>query len=128
MTIKYDVAIGGFLQDAPHRYVFEISGELTVPVAFIVPSQFVRHPTTLSSAKAVFMTAGTSTYTITVTTTNLNAGGLQTLINSQTITPLSGEAVDVTFAATNLAAQRIIGMSIVQNSGTPSSGFTLTLE
>lgn len=128
MGLKYDTASGGMLQDNNHRYVFSVEGELLIPVAFTVPSQYVRHSTTLITAKAIFMTAGTSTYTITVTTTNLVGGGSQTLINSQTITPVSGQTVDVTLATTTLAAQRIIGMTIVQNSGTPSTDFSLTIE
>src|SRR5690349_18730681 len=126
MATRYSVSNGGFLQDSK-GYSFELSGELTIPVALTLPYRFGKSAVVLTAARATFTTAGTSTYNIVVTSANADGTGSQTVL-SQTVTPVSGQAVSVTLTNTSLPANHIIYMSIVQNSGTAATDFTLSLE
>lgn len=122
----YEIASGGFVQ-GPRRYTFSVSGELTLPVAYALPYQFCKRGATLTSARATFTTAGTSTYTILVVSTDDSGGSSQTIIND-TIAPVSGEALDLDFTNMVLPANHIIRVTITQNSGTPSTDLTIVLE
>lgn len=130
MAVKYSVASGGFVQDsvAAAKYVFELSGEIDVPVALTLPYQHVKSAFTIGSATAVFSTAGSATYTLTVTSTDNAGANSVTHINAQTLTPSSGGKLVVSLANASVGADRLLRVSITRNSGTPSTDFTFTLE
>lgn len=130
MAVRYSVASGGFIPAsvASAKYLFKLSGELEVPAGITLPYQHVKSAFTIGSATAVFTTAGTATYTLTVTSTAANGTDLQTHINGVTLTPASGSKLTATIALASVGADRILRVSLTSNSGTPSTDFTLTLE
>jgi hypothetical protein len=131
MALAYSVASGGFIQDTPagaSKYLFPITGELEVPAGLVLPFQYVKSSFTISSVRAVFRVAGTSTYSITITSTANNGTNLVTHVNNQTITPLAGQTVSVPVALAAIGADRILKVSITQNSGTPATDVTITVE
>lgn len=128
MAVSYSVASGGFVQNSSSKYNFDLSGELEIPAGFLLPLQHVKTAITLSSATAVFTTAGTATYSLTVTSTDNAGANSQTHINAVTLTPASGSRLIATIALASIAADRILRVTLTKNSGTPASDFTLTLE
>jgi hypothetical protein len=130
MAVSYSVTNGGFLQAAAGstKYIFELSGELDIPSGFVLPYQYAKSAITLSSATAVFTTAGTATYTLLVTSTDNAGANPVTHINNITLTPSSGAKLTATIASASVSADRIFRVTLTKNSGTPSSDFTLTLE
>lgn len=131
MALVYSVANGGFVQGAAagaNKYLFPITGELEVPAGLVLPFQYVKSSFTISSVRAVFRAAGTSTYSVTITSTANNGTDLITHVNNQTITPLAGQTVNVPVAGAAIGADRILKVSITQNSGTPATDVTITVE
>lgn len=129
MTVRYSVASGGFVQSSVGaKYLFELSGELEIPTGLTLPYQYVKDAFTISSATAVFSTAGSATYTLTVTSTDSAGGDPQTHINSVTLTPSSGGELPVTVALASIGADRIVRATLTKGSGSASTDFTLTLE
>jgi hypothetical protein len=124
--MKYSVTSGGFIPDA--RHIFEASGELDAPAGITLPYQYVKNALTLSSAAAIFTTAGTATYTLTVVSTDTSGANSVTHISGATLTPASGTRLTVTIGTAAVAAGRIFRATLTSNSGTPSTDFTLTLE
>ena len=127
MAVSYSVASGGFVQ-AFKKYIFEMAGELDIPAGFTLPYQHVKTAFTISSATAVFSTAGTATYSLTLTSTDNAGANSQTHISAVTLTPTSGGKLTATIALASVTADRIFHMSLTSNAGTPSTDFTLTLE
>lgn len=130
MAVIYSVSSGAFIQGAAGspKYLFNLSGELVIPTGITLPYQYVKSAVTLTSAIAVFSSAGTSTYTLTVTSTDNVGANSQTHINAVTLTPAAGAKLSATIASASIAADRIVRVTLTQNSGTPSTDFTLTLE
>lgn len=130
MALIYSVANAGFVQQsvAVAKHDFELSGELVIPSGVTLPYQHVKSSFSIGSATAVFSAAGTSTYLLTVTSTDNAGGNSVTHINAQTLTPTSGGKLSVTLANASVSADRILRVTLTQNSGTPSTDFTLTLE
>ncbi len=130
MAVRYSVASGGFIQEAVSspKYTFQLSGELTIPSGFTLPFQHVKSAFTIGSATAVFSSAGTATYSLTVTSTDNAGANSVTHVNAVTLTPTAGGKLTATIASASVAADRIIRVTLTQNSGTPSTDFTLTLE
>lgn len=130
MALVYSVAAGGFVQVQPEaiKYLFPLSGELEIPAGQILPYQYVKTAFTITSMEAVFSSAGTATYTIIVTSTAANGTGDIIHVNAVDITPLSGQAVSIPFTNASLAADRILRVTVIKNSGTPSTDLTITIE
>lgn len=129
MALVYSVANGGFIQAsvAATEYLFSLSGELEVPAGLVLPYQYVKDAFTISSVTAIFREAGTSTYTITVTSTDADGANLVTHVSSEVITPATGETVNVMVDTAAVGADRILKVSVLQNSGTPSTDLTITI-
>lgn len=130
MALVYSVAAGGFVQAQPEaiKYLFPLSGELEIPAGQILPYQYIKTAFTVTSMKAVFTTAGTASYTIVITSTAANGTGNIIHVNAATIVPLSGQAVNIPFTNPDLAADRIFRVTVIKNSGTPSTDLTITIE
>jgi hypothetical protein len=131
MALVYSVANGGFVQGTPaaaNKYLFPLTGELELPAGLVLPYQYVKSSLTISSVTAIFRVAGTSTYNITITSTADDGTDLVTHVDDETITPLSGETVSVPVTVAAIGADRILKVSITQNSGTPATDVTITVE
>jgi hypothetical protein len=131
MALVYSVANGGFVQGAAasaNKYLFPRAGELEVPAGLVLPLQYVKSSFTISSVTAIFSLAGTSDYSITITSTADDGNDLVTHVNNQTITPLSGETVNIPVALAAVGADRILKVSITQLSGSPATDLTITVE
>jgi hypothetical protein len=130
MAVTYSVASGGFIQAAAGaaKYLFPLTGELEVPAGIVLPFQYVKSAFTISSVTAVFREAGSSTYTVTVTSTAADGTDLVTHVNAAVLTPESGETVSASISTAAIGADRILKVSILQNAGTPSTDVTITIE
>jgi hypothetical protein len=130
MALTYSVAQGGFVQAAAGapKYLFPITGDLEVPAGLVLPFQYVKSAFTITSVTAVFREAGTSTYTVTVTSTADDGTDLVTHVNAAVLTPVSGETVNASIAVGAIGADRILKVSVLQNTGSPSSDLTITVE
>jgi hypothetical protein len=129
MALVYSVANGGFVQSpVANKYLFPLTGELELPAGLVLPYQYVKSSLTISSVTAIFRVAGTSTYNITITSTADDGTDLVTHVDDETITPLSGETVSVPVTVAAIGADRILKVSITQNSGTPATDVTITVE